>query len=272
MGPLQKEYEYFLVLCETQNISRASEILGMQQGGLSKALKKLETSLGGQLFIRKGRGLKRTELADLLQVQLLTLKENWRSGLTKQRETLEELSGSLTIGAHPTIAIDFLSKGLPKLNEKYENLNISLILKKSAEILRDVIEHDIDFGIVANPTYHPDLVIRKLDREYVGIWGRSNKDRSRVIYYNPEMIEINKTLKKFKDYKHVAISNYEVLASFALRSNGLCVLPNPVAERYKKLSLVGKKIMEIDLCLIYRADRPKTRAFVEILSELKELF
>ena len=58
MDPFKNEYEYFLVLCETPNISRACEILGMQQGSLSKALKKLEEGLQGKLFVRQGRGLR----------------------------------------------------------------------------------------------------------------------------------------------------------------------------------------------------------------------
>ena len=93
MGPFQKEYDYFLTLCETLNISRASEILGMQQGGLSKPLKKLEKSLGTELFIRKGRGLQITEFGRLLQRQVLDHQNCGDKGLSRQQETLQDIVG-----------------------------------------------------------------------------------------------------------------------------------------------------------------------------------
>lgn len=269
MEPLKKEYEYFLVLCETPNISRACEILGMQQGSLSKALKKLEESFGGQLFVRQGRGLKQTELGLLLQKQLLSLKDQWESGLLKDRETLSEVSGRLKIGAHQITAIDILSKTIPRLNEIYPELQLDLVFKTSTDVTRDVVEHELDFGFVANPIQHPNLVIKKVRKDFIGLWTKDLKNHDKVIYYNPDMIQVSRVLKKYKNYKHVPINDYEVLAQFAVQSNGITILPNPVADRYKKLKNFGEKLLEVDICLVYHVDRPKTHTFKTVLEEFK---
>lgn len=271
MDPLKNEYEYFLVLCETPNISRASELLGMQQGSLSKALKKLEESFQGQLFVRQGRGLRQTELGALLQKQLLKLKSEWEVGIEKNREHLLEVSGRIKIGGHQITAIDILSRVIPKLNDSYPELQLDMTFKSSNLITRDVIEHELDFGFVANPIAHPTLVIKKLRKDFIGLWAKDPLHHDKVVYYNPDMIEVSKVLKKYKSYKHVPIADYEVLAQFAVQSSGITILPNPVADRYKKLKNFGKKLLEVDICMIYNIERPQTKTFKTVLEEFRKL-
>ncbi len=271
MDPLKKEYEYFLVLCETPNISRASELLGMQQGSLSKALKKLEESFQGQLFVRQGRGLRQTELGALLQKQLLKLKSEWEVGIQKNREHLLEVSGRIKIGGHQITAIDILSKVIPKLNDRYPELQLDMTFKSSNLITRDVIEHELDFGFVANPIAHPTLVIKKIRKDFIGLWAKDPDHHDKVVYYNPDMIEVSKVLRRYKSYKHVPVADYEVLAQFAVESSGITILPNPVADRYKKLKNFGKKLLEVDICMIYNIERPQTKTFKTVLEEFRKL-
>ena len=46
------QVRYFLGICETQNFTRAAESCGVAQPSLTKAIKKLEEELGGELFRR----------------------------------------------------------------------------------------------------------------------------------------------------------------------------------------------------------------------------
>lgn len=270
MSPLQPEFEYFLTLCETLNISRAAEILDMGQGSLSKALKKLEVSIQGELFIRQGRGLKQTELGYRVQKQVQELKEAWIQGIQETREELDSISGRYLIGAHQSIALDFFPNVLSNAMEKHPSLEIDFVLKSSGEVTRGVIDHEIDLGIVANPIQHPNLIIKKLRREYVGIFSRKKTGHEHVIYYNPEMIGLNKVLSRYKEYKHIPIRNYELLAALGAKGNGLFVLPNPVAERFKHLKLIGKKEFSVDICLITHVDRPKTKGFNTLVDLFKQ--
>lgn len=268
MTPFKNEYEYFLVLSETLNISRACEILDMQQGSLSKALKRLEIEVGAPLFIRQGRGLLLTERGNLLASQVNNLKELWKEENKSAEKKLDEIAGVVSVGTHPITAIDKISNSIPKLLEKYPLLEVDLKLKKSGELVRDVIHHQLDLAIVANPLPHPNLVIKKLREDYVGIWSTKNSSKE-VIYYNPDMINVNRVLSKYKNYKKVAINNYDVLAQLAMNSNGLCILPSPVALKYNALKLVEKKKEKVGICLIYHVDRPRTPTFNEVLNHLK---
>ncbi|MBT3585977.1 MAG: LysR family transcriptional regulator [Halobacteriovoraceae bacterium] len=271
MQPLQKEYLYFLTLCETNNISHAAERLAIGQGALSKSLKRLEQSLQTQLFIRKGRGLKPTSFAKLLEQQLLAMKQSWQQDFLGKSESLNELHGHFKIGAHSIIAMDLVREFYPKLCEKYSELNLEMVLDVSAGITKMVIDFEIDFGFSIQPIPHPDLVIQKVRKEYVSVWSKSSSPKEKVVYYSPDMFDVSKMLKKYKGHKHIAVQDYDVLASFASNSNGLTILPSPVARRHKGLVSCGPKLQEVDVCLIYRVDRPKTAGFRTVLGDIKKL-
>ena len=49
------QLKYFLLLCESQHVSKTAEKLNISQPSLSSTIKKLEKELGVPLFVRKGR-------------------------------------------------------------------------------------------------------------------------------------------------------------------------------------------------------------------------
>ncbi|HXH30801.1 MAG TPA: LysR family transcriptional regulator [Bacteriovoracaceae bacterium] len=269
MTPFKREYEYFLLLCKNLNVSVAASEAGIQQAGLSKALKALEEQLKKPLFHRTNRGLLLTTYGEIFRDVLLSTSVQWENSLEEELAKLSEVTGTYKIGAHPVVAVNLLSKFFPGLNEENEGLKLKLELKRSAEVTRDVIDFKLDFGLVANPVRHPDLIIVRLQKEYIACWGSTSKAPRKVLYYNPEMIEMVRTLKRFDKYKLIEVQDYEVIASLTQKSEGVCILPSPVAERYRNLKQFGKTLLEVDVCLIYRHDSLKTKAFSEIIKKIK---
>lgn len=264
MSPFKKELEYFLILCDCLKISEAAEKAGIQQAGMSKALKSLESSFGGQLFYRTNRGLKLTPLGKVLQQGIHKSSKTWEDCLSENLNAIRDIAGSFILGIHKTVATNSIGNFFPKLSEQYPGLDLKLRLKSSTEITKAVVDHEIDMGIVAKPHHHPDLVITPLLDEFIGLWSVKPKNHKKVLYYNSEMIEIFHTLRKYSDFKKVAIDDYDVIAAFAMDSEGISILPNPVAEKYPSLIQIGKKISDVKICLIYRHDHPKTGAFNEL--------
>src|SRR5688572_19330505 len=60
----------FRTIVDAGGLLKASEILGISGGGLSKSIKSLESELGYVLFEQKGRGLELTERGKRLYEQL----------------------------------------------------------------------------------------------------------------------------------------------------------------------------------------------------------
>ena len=64
MSVVMDDIKYFVVVSDTLNVTRASEILGVTQPTLSYAIKRLETGLGGDLLIRLKSGVRLTKLGE----------------------------------------------------------------------------------------------------------------------------------------------------------------------------------------------------------------
>ncbi len=64
------QVRYFLALCETLNFTRAAEICNVAQPSLTRAIKKLEDELGGELFRRERNQTHMTDLGRLMKPHL----------------------------------------------------------------------------------------------------------------------------------------------------------------------------------------------------------
>ena len=64
------EVRYFLALCEERNFSRAAKCCGVAQPSLTKAIKRLELKLGGDLFYRGQSETRLTRLGKLVKPRL----------------------------------------------------------------------------------------------------------------------------------------------------------------------------------------------------------
>lgn len=267
MDILLREWEYFLVLCEAGSMTKAAEVLGLQQAALSKAIKKLETSCGKNLFVRLGRGVKPTEYALLLEKELRAVQNTWQDRVQEGLSQIESLAGSYSLAIHPTLAISSLAKVYSEILEPHKHLKLDLDFCTSREALKKVVSHEVDLAVVVKPDPHPELVIKPLNEEEIFLYQGKNLDQE-VIYYHPDMVSLSKVLKKYQSYKKVAVADYEVLAHIGVRSGGLVLLPEPVATRVGGLKPYGKRQGVVSLALIYRYDRLKTNGFEYLKSQL----
>lgn len=270
MTPFRKEYEYFLSLASELNISKAAEKIGVQQAGLSKSLRNLELDLGRELFYRTNRGLLLTPFGKILQKNLIATIDSWQHSFAREEKRFQRIWGKFKFGMHPTLAQNFSPEFFPRICETYPELDLEMVLKSSSQVTKDVIEHNIQFGIVANPEKHSDLIIHKLNEEFVACWSSTPKNYKKILYYNPDMVEVARKLRNFKEYKKVPINDYEVIAANMSTATGLALLPSSVATKYPCLKQVGAMLFKVRICLIYRYDIQKSMAFDAILEEIKK--
>src|SRR5664279_4758989 len=70
------QVQYFLALCEEQNFTRAAKRCGVSQPSLTNAIKRLERTLGGPLFLRDRRNIELTELGRVVKPYLRQLNQS----------------------------------------------------------------------------------------------------------------------------------------------------------------------------------------------------
>jgi DNA-binding transcriptional LysR family regulator len=287
MLPSAAELEYFIEVSHTLNVSRASERLGISQPSLSLAIKRLEETIGANLFIRHKQGVTLTQPGKQLLLQAKQLLQCWENTRTQALASQQEVRGCFTIGCHSTIAIHTVSEFLPDLLEEHPKLEIHLKHDISRKITEEVINLSIDIGIVVNPFRHPDLHIRKLCNDEVTFWvGDGTREiqniysKQAIILCEPNLTQTQALMKKCKKIGIVSerimtMNSLEVAAKLTAAGCGIGILPTRVAKYFypNKLQRIGKMPIYADeICLIYRSENKNIQAVQTIMNVIKSFF
>lgn len=265
MIPSATELTYFLEIAATQNISRASERLGITQPTLSLAIKRLEHQVGAELLLRSKTGVTLTRAGQRFSAKARLLLEQWQVVLQTIKREDSEIAGTYRLGAHTSVACAHVARALPRLLMQYPHLEFSMQHDLSRRITEKVINSELDFGIVVNPVPHPDLVIRKLYDDEVNFFCAERCDTQSsnlMLFYDPELLQARWLLKQSKDagvwfQRTFSSSSLELLAKLASSGSGVAILPALVARSVQQplmLAPFGLPSFVDAHALIYRAD------------------
>ncbi|EMP56782.1 LysR family transcriptional regulator [Marinobacter santoriniensis NKSG1] len=164
---------YFWTVARVGHLTRAAESLHISQSALSGQIRKLEESLGHDLFIREGRRLKLSEAgrlafsyAEAIFQQGEELGELFRSGMLAKRDVLK-------VGAVATLSRNFQEGFLrPLLGRK--DLDLKLQSGSLDDLLRRLSAHRLDLILSNQPVQGDEqnpLRSRRLARQPVSVIG-----------------------------------------------------------------------------------------------------
>jgi len=158
------EIRYFLAASETLNFTRAAEDCGVAVPSLTRAIKKLEDELGGQLFRRERRLTHLTDLGRLMQRHFQTLQD---AAETARSEAARYVSANtkLKLGVISTMSSAHLVAFLKHLRERAPDLDLEIWESHCADIAEALSRGDIDIAIMTLPDYSEDFRPLELFRE-----------------------------------------------------------------------------------------------------------
>lgn len=147
---LSFSHEVFYSVASQLSFSKAAETLFISQPAISRHIKSLEQQYHISLFERKGNSITLTEEGALLLEHVKKAKELQRqmefdvTSLAGQQQA----KGSLVIGASTTVALYVIPKILSAFHQKYPHIKLRLVNRNSENILKALLDHEIDFGIM----------------------------------------------------------------------------------------------------------------------------
>ena len=139
---------YFTVIAQSGSLTKASRILNISHGGLSKAMSSLEKETKLRLFRAQGRGL---EITDEGRWFYAKAQEILRLTDEIEQQRKPEIR-STRIGLS-----DVLGLGLAKFLAEEISEPLALIEADVGEIEGKILKHEIDFGLAFVPAPHADL-------------------------------------------------------------------------------------------------------------------
>ncbi|WNS46684.1 LysR family transcriptional regulator [Paenibacillus sp. MMS20-IR301] len=146
-----QQLKVFLEVMRRDTLQEAADQLELTQPTVSFHLRKLEESLGVQLFRKQSRKLIRTEAAE----ELLPYARRVASMMEEAAERMRARSGDahsrLKLGASYTPATYFLPPFLADYKRGHPDTDLLLTVKKADTILSLLRHHEIDVAIVSLP-------------------------------------------------------------------------------------------------------------------------
>ena len=144
------QIRYFLAVAETLNFTRAAEACHVAQPSLSRAVRRLEEELGGDLFRRERN---RTHLTDLGREMRPLLRQAFDSAAAAKAQAASYNSSArapLRIGLSLTVRLDLIAPMLAELSRAFPGLELNLVRGPAAEILSALGAGEIELGIAAD--------------------------------------------------------------------------------------------------------------------------
>lgn len=156
-------YRIFYVVANNGNITKASKELMISQPAISKSIKSLEDSLGGQLFIRTKRGVILTNEGREFYNYIKYAMEYISNAENKFTELINLESGIIKIGISTTLTKEFLIPFLEEFHKMYPKINIQIITYSSNELITKLKNGLIDMTIMnlTNANFENDIEIIK---------------------------------------------------------------------------------------------------------------
>lgn len=142
----------FQKVYETRSITKAAKDLYVTQPNVSIQIKKLEESLGVQLFIRNGnKGLVPTDNANRFYRDSQIILQNWENSLNHLVRSHHSKRIRCVIGVSPTTSLFVLPKLMENLQSYFDEFDFEIITADSEDILEEILKHEIAFGILEKP-------------------------------------------------------------------------------------------------------------------------
>jgi DNA-binding transcriptional LysR family regulator len=147
---LSFSHEVFYEVATQLSFSKAAETLFISQPAISRHIKSLEQQYHISLFERKGNSITLTDEGALLLEHVKKAKELQRQMEFEVTSVAgqQQAKGNLVIGASTTVALYVIPKILSAFHQKYPHIKLRLVNRNSENILKALLDHEIDFGIM----------------------------------------------------------------------------------------------------------------------------
>ncbi len=289
-----RQLRYFLAIADAGALSRAAESLNIAQSALSHHVAEIERTLGLKLFDRKARGVSLTAAGRRLQEHASAILSALSKAEQDVRNFTDAVSGPVSLGLSHTAIAAVSLEVMQAVRKHCPGVHLTLSEGLSPTLIGHVLSGAIDLALAYNPPRDTRLVAQTLLDEdlylvgHPGLIGKSSGPvpfskipQGSVLGLNP--LPASRAIIQAQILRNqIAPSpTLEVGSLIALRQaleDGLgcailarsTVLAELEQQRFHARRIVQPTIVRT-LAVISLADRPQTRAFVEVRNNVIEV-
>lgn len=145
-----RQMQIFQTVAQTQNYTRAAEILHMTQPAISMQIKQLEENVGLALFERQGKRIVLTAAGQAMQSYTQTLLAQYQALLKTLGELKNEHKGYIRVSA-ATTAIYFITQMLADFSKQHQDITVSLEITNRQRLVEQLQHYEADLVVMGEP-------------------------------------------------------------------------------------------------------------------------
>lgn len=146
-----RDLHYLVAVADLRSFVQASERCCISQPTLSTQIKKMEKSLGVQIFERTNKKVLPTELGEhIIASARQILKEV--DNIKELAETAQDpLAGNLRFGAFPTLSTYIFPQLVPLIKQALPRVRLILVEEKTEQLVQQLKNGQMDVALLALP-------------------------------------------------------------------------------------------------------------------------
>lgn len=145
-------FKTFYIVARCGSFTKAAEQLYISQPAITQSIKKLEEQLNVQLFKRTGNNISLTKEGEVVFFYSEKIYEMADANSNLLEELKKIQFKTINIGVPTHIGTFYFVKFLKKFNEKYAQIRVNIINKKSDEMIKMLIKRELDIVIDTDMT------------------------------------------------------------------------------------------------------------------------
>ncbi len=279
------------------SFTQAASRLHLTQSSLTATIKQLEQSVGLTLFDRTTRRVLLTLQGEQFRPVAEKLISDFDTAIGDLQAIAGQQQGQVAIAASPSTISRLLPPVIDDYRQQFPDIAISLWDDSAGQIEQRVLDNNVDFGIGANHSAHPELnYLSVLSDRYGVVVPASHRFKDKQSVQWQQLIEeellflsadtgIRAQLNQFRqagqlqlsDQKAILeVSNPAGLAALIRQGIGISVLPALAAstESFKELCFIPLTApqMRREICLVSRKGRSLSPAASTLLNLARQHF
>jgi DNA-binding transcriptional LysR family regulator len=138
--------EAFLYVCQLGSFNKAAEALYLTQPSVTARIQSLEREMNIKLFNRAGNKTSLTEKGEYFLPHAQKILQSYQEAIYGLQQVF--IPYELVIGSALSISNNVLPNILPAFKSEFKDVRIKILTGHSKDILRKVINKEVDFGII----------------------------------------------------------------------------------------------------------------------------
>ncbi|MBT2762078.1 LysR family transcriptional regulator [Paenibacillus sp. ISL-20] len=285
------KFKVLLKVVELGSLTKAAEVMGFTQSGVSHMINSLEDEFGFSLLIRNRSGAKLTTNGEEI---LKTIREilKWNEHLEQQVASIHGIElGTIHIGTFTSVGVHWLPGIIQDFQRDYPHIEIRLVEGDYREIEDWIAEGKIDCGFLSLPTLdifdaiplHQDPMLVLLPMEHPlsaedSITLSQIENEPFVMPSKGSDYDVNRMLEKARikpDIKYTLSDDYAIMAMVE-KGLGISILPELVLRGQQRnirlIELKEKSFRSLGIAVnSMREISPATKRFLNYVKSYPKL-